>query len=264
MSQWGRLLLDEIEGASVEQGSVVVWSIGGAGVVVKTPLSLVMIDPFFGSSVSSEWVRMIPAPMDPREMRFCDLFLSTHEHEDHCERNTVLAVARRTGAMFIGPGSSCRRFLEWGVEKNRVTVLKPGESLSLNDVTVTAWFANDPDAESALSFIISIGSVRLFHSGDSKFSEEFSKIGEQGGVDIAFLSLGRNPRGHKYYMNACDTLEAARDLGARTLIPVHWDLWRRTREDPWLVKKIAGCWRLPVEVVILRLGDKHVCRGTRV
>ncbi|MBO3841904.1 MAG: MBL fold metallo-hydrolase [Candidatus Brockarchaeota archaeon] len=263
MGRLGRLLLEEIEETSVEQDSAVVWSIGGAGVVVKTPLSLIIIDPFFGSSGSSDWVRMIPAPLNPEEISFCSLFLSTHEHEDHCERKTVIAVARGTGASFIGPESSCRRFLEWGVEKSRVVTLKPGESFSLNDVAVTAWFANDPDAESAVSFIIEAAGVKLFHSGDSKFSEEFSKIGEQGGVDVAFLSLGRNPRGHKYYMNACDTVEAARDLGAQTLIPVHWDLWRRTREDPLLVKEIAERWGLRVNVVILGLGDKHVCRRTR-
>lgn len=262
MSQWGRLLLDEIESASVEHDSAVAWSIGGAGIVVKTPDSTIFIDPFFGSSSSSDWVRMIPVPLDPGEIRFCNLFLSTHEHEDHCERSTAIKVAKATGARFIGPESSCRRFIEWGVEKNRVISLKPGESFSLNDVTVTAWFANDPDAESAISFIIEAGGVKLFHSGDSKFSGEFSKIGEQGGVDVAFLSLGRNPRGHKYYMNACDTVEAARDLGARTLIPVHWDLWRRTREDPLLVKEIAERWGLCVNVVILGLGDKHVCRRT--
>ncbi len=263
MSRLGRLLLDEIEGTSVEHDSAIVWSIGGAGVVVKTPGSIILIDPFFGSSSSSDWVRMIPVPLDPGEIRFCNLFLSTHEHEDHCEKNTVLTVAKATGASFIGPESSCRRFLEWGVEKNRVVTLRPSGSFSLNDVTVTAWFANDPDAESAVSFIIEAAGVRLFHSGDSKFSGEFSKIGEQGGVDVAFLSLGRNPCGHKYYMNACDTVEAARDLGAQTLIPVHWDLWRRTREDPLLVKEIAERWGLRINVVILGLGGKHVCRRKR-
>jgi len=61
-------------------------------------------------------------------------------------------------------------------------------------------------------------------------------------------------------MNACDVVEAARDLGASKLIPVHWDIWRRTREDPQLVKDIAQRWGL--EVVILDLGDKYVHRKT--
>lgn len=260
MSQWGRLLLDEVEKTRVEQDSAVAWSIGGAGLFIKTSSTCLLIDPFLGSSASSDWVRMIAVPLDPEDIRLCDIFLSTHEHEDHCEKRTVLAVARNTGARFIGPESSCRSFLQWGVEENRVVILKPGESFSLKDVDVTAWFANDPDAESAASFIIRAGGVKLFHAGDSKFTEAFSRIGEHGGVDVAFLSLGRNPRGHKYYMNACDVVEAARDLGARTLIPLHWDLWRRTREDPWLVEEIARRWGLSLQVVVLSLGDKYVCR----
>lgn len=260
MSQWGRLLIDEIEKTSVVNNSIVLWSLGGAGIVMKTPLSTLFVDPYFGSSTSGDWVRTVAVPLDPRDVRDCDLLISTHEHEDHCEKSTVLTIAEGTGARFIGPESSCNRFLTWGIEASRVTNLKPGELFSLRDVTVTAWFANDPDAESAISCIIRSGSIALFHGGDSKFSESFSKIREQGGVDIAILSLGRNPRGHKYYMNACDVVEVARDLGASKLIPVHWDIWRRTREDPELVRDIAQRWGLPLEVVILRLGDKYVYR----
>lgn len=262
MSQWGRLLLNEIEETRVTDNSMVIWSLGGAGLAIKTRLSTILIDPYFGASSSSDWVRMIAVPLDPKEIVDCDLLVSTHEHEDHCEKATVLAVAGRTGARFIGPESSCSRFLTWGVEGSRVTSLKPGGSFSLKDVTVTAWFANDPDAESAISIIIKCGDITVFHAGDSKFSEGFSKIGEQGGVDIAVLALGRNPRGHKYYMNACDLVEAARDLGASKLIPVHWEIWRRTSEDPELVKHIVQRWGLPIEVIILRLGDKYVYKKT--
>ena len=262
MSQWGRVLLKDIEETCVKGDSIVLWSLGGAGLAIKTQSSTVFIDPYFGSSTSSDWVRMIAVPLNPREVTDCDLFISTHEHEDHCEKATALAVAEATRARFIGPESSCNRFLAWGIEENRVICLKPGESFSLKDVTVTAWFANDPDAESAISCIVKCGGITLFHGGDSKFSESFSKIGEQGGVDIAVLALGRNPRGHKYYMNACDVVEAARDLGASKLIPVHWDIWRRTREDPQLVRDIAQRWGLSLEIVILGLGDKYIYRKT--
>lgn len=212
MSQWGRLLIDEIEGTSVTGNSIVLWSLGGAGIAIKMQSSTVFIDPYFGSSTSGDWVRMVAVPLDPGEVRECDLLISTHEHEDHCEKATVLAIAERTGARFIGPESSCSRFLAWGVEDSRIIALKPSESFDLKDVTIVAWFANDPDAKSALSYIIKSRDIAIFHGGDSKFSESFSKIGEQGGVDIAILALGRNPKGHKYYMNACDVIEAARDL----------------------------------------------------
>lgn len=258
MSQWNRLLIDEIEDTDVAVNSVALWSLGGAGVVLRTSESTILIDPYFGPSTSEEWVRMVAVPLDPRELTACDLLLSTHEHEDHCERSTALAVAERTNAKFIGPESSCKRFLMWGIEESRVISLKPGERVDHKDISIVAWFANDPDAESAISYIIKSGDIKVFHGGDSKFSESFSRVGEREGVDVAILALGRNPRGHKYYMNACDLVEAARDLGARTLIPVHWDIWRRTREDPELVRDIARRWGLTLEVVALQLGDRYV------
>jgi len=258
MSQWGKLLLKEVEGTVVAGNTIALWSLGGAGIFLKTPASTILIDPYFGTSTSEDWIRMIAVPLDPKDITTCDLFISTHEHEDHCERSTAIAISERTEAKFIGPESSCKRFLSWGIKSNRVVALKPGESFSFKDVTVTAWFANDPDAESAISYVIQSGDIKIFHAGDSKFSESFSKVGASGGVDIAILSLGRNPSGHKYYMNACDVVEAARDLGAHMLIPVHWDIWRRTREDPELVRCIVQCWGLPLKVVILRLGDSYV------
>jgi len=48
LSQWGRLLLDEVEKTCAEQDSAVAWSIGGAGLFIKTSSTCLLIDPFLG------------------------------------------------------------------------------------------------------------------------------------------------------------------------------------------------------------------------
>lgn len=45
MSSWGDFLVNEIEGFRVEGGKVVLWSLGGCGVVIKAPKQIVYIDP---------------------------------------------------------------------------------------------------------------------------------------------------------------------------------------------------------------------------
>jgi len=45
------------------------------------------------------------------------------------------------------------------------------------------------------------------------------------------------------------------------LVPMHYDLWKATREDPQLVEHVAKVWRAPVEVVVLSLGDSLRLRG---
>ncbi|KYH37905.1 MAG: MBL fold metallo-hydrolase [Candidatus Bathyarchaeota archaeon B24] len=258
MTQWGRFLLDEIEKSHVPDGSVALWSIGGAGVVLKTSETIVYIDPFLGGSSSPEWLRMVASPINPEDIRFIDAVISTHEHEDHCEEFTIRAVAERTNAVFIGPVSSADRFREFDVREERIVEMKPGDFYDIKDLRVRAYEANDPNAESALIYVLESYGIKILHSGDSLYTDVFHQLGRNGGVEVALLNLGRNPPGRRMYMNLCEVLESARDLKAEVLVPIHWDLWKHTYEDPRMLKTIAETWGLDIDIRILRLGDSLV------
>jgi len=261
MSQWGNALLREIEGLKIEKGSVAIWSIGGAGIVYKSSESTCYIDPYVGGSTPPDFMRMIAVPFDPAEVNVVDALISTHGHADHCEEDTVRTFAHRSRTIFIGPRSSTELFREWGIGEERIVELKPNDRAKVGNVSIEGHASYDPDVESSLTYVIEAEGIRVFHSGDTKFHEGFIRIGERGGVDIALLTLGRNPPGHKPYMNACDVVEVARDLGARTLVPIHWDIFKRTSENPHLVSKIVSEWGLDIKVNVLRLGDKLVYKA---
>lgn len=259
MNQWGNALLREIEGLRVEKGSVAIWSIGGAGIVYKSSESTCYIDPYVGGSTPPDF--MIAVPFDPAEVNVVDALISTHGHADHCEEGIVRAFGHKSRAIFIGPSSSTELFREWGIGEDRIIELKHNDRTKVGNTSIEGYASYDPDVESSLTYVIEAEGIRVFHSGDTKFCEEFIRIGEKGGVDIAFLTLGRNPPGHKPYMNACDVVEVARDLGVRILVPIHWDIFKRFSENPHLVSKIASEWGLDIKVKVLRLGGRLIYKA---
>jgi len=256
MSQWSDFLLSEVESYEVGADSLVLWYLGGAGFVIRTSKSTVYIDPYFGPSISPDWVRMIAVPIEPSAIKVVDLVVSTHEHEDHCDKMVVEHAGRNTHSLFMGPDTSVAKALEWGFPSSRIVGMEPYARKQVGDLVITALPAHDLHADKALTYMIEANGIAVFHSGDSTYFSGFREFGEKWRVDVALLNLGRNPPGDTYYLTPCDVVRSAMDLGARTVIPMHWDLWKRVSEDPRLVKVIADEWQAKIQVVVLRLGDR--------
>lgn len=258
--------MDEIEGYETASNEAVVWYLSGAGIAVKGGGALIYIDPYFGGSPSREWLRMTAVPVDPGEVRVADAILSTHEHEDHCHRGSVIPMMRNTRAVFIGPRSSAARVRSWlveeGLDASRVVEVEPGSSVEVKGLRVRALASGDSNAESAVTYLVETPGGNLFHGGDTQYFPGLAEIGDRFAVDVAFISVGRAPRGRRDYMTACEAVKAALDLRARILVPMHYDLWKATREDPQLVEHVARAWRAPVEVVALSLGDSFKLRAS--
>ena len=256
---WGRILLDEIEALVLGSDEVAAWFLGGAGIAVKTAECIFYVDPYFGGSPSKEWLRMTAVPIDPREVRKATAVLSTHEHEDHCHRDSVVPIVRNTRAFFIGPRASAERARVWMMEEqldtSRVVEVKPGDVVNLGDTILRVFESEDRNARTAVTYLIETPGGSLFHSGDSPYFPGLAAIGDSHEVDVAFLSIGRAGRGRRDYMTVCEAAKALEDLRAKAVVPIHYDLWKSTMEDPKLLELLIRAWGIKAKVIIMRLGD---------
>jgi L-ascorbate 6-phosphate lactonase len=238
----GLELLMEIESSASTQETRI-WGLGGAGFAIRAGEEVVYVDPWLVPPDPTRTNhRAYPPPFAPSEVRKAEAILSTHEHEDHCNVATLLGITKSTGARFLGPESSIRKAIAAGYPQSNALILRPGDELRISpSFTVRAFRASDPYERWALMTLITTPRGNILHSGDTAYFEGFKEIGDRYKVDVALLNFGKQiPSPEKpYYMNAEKLSLAARDLRARVVVPMHWNLWVETREDPH-----------PIEVVL--------------
>ncbi len=165
------------------------------------------------------------------EMPEIDLLVLTHDHYDHLDFETVIALRSKTRRICtsVGVGSHLKY---WGIDEQNICELGWGESHGVDAQTrITAaparhfsgrGFARNKTLWS--SFVLQSGNHRLYIGGDSGYDTHFKKIGQEfGPFDIVMLESGQyNQDWPQIHMMPEDTVQAALDLNARILMPVHW------------------------------------------
>ncbi|MEM3004494.1 MAG: L-ascorbate 6-phosphate lactonase [Candidatus Bathyarchaeia archaeon] len=287
--EWGTFLNEEIEDTVVEEGNVALWWLGACSYWFKTPKKTdILIDAYSGPSIavkwglgepdspygvlrqtgatSQVWLRLNPQVIDPFAIRKLDALLSTHPHVDHCDIYTIKPLTKNTDCKFVGPPRSCRKFMEFGVPRERVVEVKPGDEVKIGEVTVKALEGADNTAvleaanmnETAVNYLLKTPGGNIYHAGDSHYSNMFFRHGRENRVDVAMVAFGDNPSGMTDKMTAYDAYRVGKALGAKLLIPMHYDNWSLVQGDPqeleWLVKKKAP----GMKTVILQWGCKFI------
>lgn len=256
---WGDILLSEIEKFKVKNDTVAIWFLSDSCFVIKTPNSIFYTDPYFGGSLpESGSMRMTCPPLEPNLIKKADAVLFSHEHGDHCHRESASPFHSNTNAIFVCPDSAAKLMRGWNFSEKRIKIVKPNDKVSFGDVDIYVEDTYDPLSNGAVTYIIKIGKITLFHTGDSWYFGGFLKIGCKWDIDIAFINLGNNPPGKQYYMTPFDFLRTARDLRAKKAVPMHWDIWTYSYLDPIILNDFQKYEQTKVDIFIMRLGDRLI------
>ena len=223
--------LQQLEASHIEEG-IAVWMLGGPSVVIQTPQTLVYLDLFTGPSPESELTKGTVDIVDPQAIRRIDAIFCTHHDPDHCHRESLAPLLANTEALLVGPRSCMKLFREWGFVMARTVEMQAHEALQLKDLRIWAMPCNDYFDEAAVSYVFQSGGVTLFDGGDTLYYSGYIELGRRFSIDVALLNFARNPPGQIYYMNHAHVARTAQELGARVLIPKHYDLWEEFRDDP--------------------------------
>lgn len=217
-----------------DENPVLIW-FGHSSYLIKYKGKNILVDPVFcghAAPISSAVQAFAGSDLyQVEDLPPLDVLLLTHDHYDHIDFETVSQLkdkARLTicplgvGEHLEHWGFSASQFVEldWWQEQSlfpsgKVTATPArhfsGRSLSRNR---TLW----------ASYVLELGETRIFIGGDSGYDDQFKKIGEKfKSFDLAILECGQYGVNWPYiHMFPEQTAQAAVDLNAKLLLPVHW------------------------------------------
>ncbi|HXQ92711.1 MAG TPA: MBL fold metallo-hydrolase [Nitrososphaerales archaeon] len=234
-------LLDQIENSpSIE--SLRIWGLSGAGFVLRFGDEIVYVDPWLVPPDPKRTThRAYSIPFPPERVRKAVAVISTHEHADHCDVPTIAGIVKSTDAVFIGPKSATDKATKGGLPLPKAITVSPGSRLEISpSFKVRVFGSSDPYESLAVMVLLETPRGNILHSGDTSYFGGFKEVGSNYSVDVALLNFGKQiPTPEKpYYMNAQKLAMAARDLRAKIVVPMHWNLWEETKEDPSPIKSI--------------------------
>ncbi len=169
-----------------------------------------------------------------------DIILISHEHYDHCSPADIQKIVKPDTVIITNKASA-------GQLSGDVRIVKPGNSLTVKDITIEAVPSYNTNKEfhpreaEMLGFIVTVEGIRVYHAGDTDFIPEMRQIR----ADIALL-----PVSGTYVMTADEAVEAALAIKPVVVIPMHFGCIVGSEQD---AKRFADMLSGKVTVNILNV-----------
>ncbi|MBK9264928.1 MAG: MBL fold metallo-hydrolase [Polyangiaceae bacterium] len=214
-----------------------VW-IGHASFLLTLGGRRILTDPVLGRRVGL--IERLSAPGIPiGELPPIDIVLVTHNHRDHLDPWSIRRIGDHpTYVVPAGNGGLIRSI----VRSAKVVELDWWETTGIGSVEVMLvparhWSMHWPwDRNEGLwgGYVIRGPEGTAYHSGDTAFWDTFEEIGRRaGGIDWAMLPIGAyEPRWfmEPQHMDPDEAAAAARLLGAKNFVAMHWGTFKLTDE----------------------------------
>jgi L-ascorbate metabolism protein UlaG (beta-lactamase superfamily) len=265
-------LLADIRASDRRDGSFRLWWLGQSGFLLQWQGVHVLLDPYLSDSLTKKYsqthkphVRMTELVIDPAQLSFVDVVTSSHNHTDHLDAETLVPILAGNPPPKLVVAESNRAFVadRLGMDPAIPIGVDDGTTVEVSGIrfsgVASAHETVERDAQGRsrfLGYVLQFGEWAVYHSGDTVRYDGMVEKLRSFGVHVALLPInGRAPeRRVAGNLSGSEAAQLAKDIGARTAIPCHFDMFEFNTAPP--DEFVAQCQRLEQPCQVLRCGQK--------
>ena len=226
------------------------WWFGQSGFLLQAGGNAVLFDPYLSDSLTQKYAstdkphtRLTERVIAPERLTGIDLITSSHNHTDHLDAETLLPLLKvNPQARLLIPRANVEFVLQrLGSVGSRLIPVEAGETARAGDLQIVGIPAAHNSVERDeqghcrfLGYVASMGMLKIYHSGDTMFHDGLIPALKPLGVGIALLPINGNKPERKVAgnLNGIEAARLAKAIGARLVIPHHFDMFAFNTEPP--------------------------------
>lgn len=248
--------------------------VGHATFLLQLGDRFVLTDPVFTSSVGQLSARLVEPGMDAANLPHLDAVLISHLHFDHLSLGTLEMIEKKVGTLimpqgglvyltdFEFPALELSHFHSWEHDGLRITAV-PVRHNGWRYGADAAWMKT-----AFTGYVIEYRGTSLYFAGDTAYApDDFAATRKRfPHLDLALLPIAPiEPRSfmRRSHMDPAEALHALDDLGARWMIPMHYDTFVNGFDQPGdALRALRTAMKqqqvAPERVVVLGFGERRV------
>ena len=272
----GAALSAEIRDTKVDDGTVAVWRLGQAGVVVKFPSTVVLVDAYLSNHCEAvlpepfDHRRLTRSPLDPTDLALVDIIIVTHDHLDHLDVPTLRTLARYPSSTVIAPAAAAPTLRDLGWGEERIIATAAGGTVTVHGLTVDAFAVPHDEFDHSeqhgapyQGFVVSDGSFSFAHVGDARDHVTVREVLRSARPDVLFLPInGRNEHraalGFAGNMTAEEAVDLSAEVGPASVVPVHYDMFAQNIDQNALQHFVTAAHTRNVPHAVLDVGERVI------
>ena len=229
--------------------------LGQAGFALRYDDLRIFLDPYLSDYLEKKYrgtnqphERLMAAPIQLQEVERLDWVICTHQHSDHMDPEALPILASNfPGCRFIIPRASQEHLVNLGVPNERIAGVNAPEKILLSSMCSVEAIPsahetlekNERGEYRYLGYIIRLGSMTLYHSGDTIPYPGLAERVKTDQIDLALLPINGRGKGVPGNFTFDEAVQLCQTADIPYLIPHHFGMFAFNTVDSKIIEASA-------------------------